>query len=599
MDENQLRKEFEALSAKCAACDEAHAKSMQSIYEVLVEAYLHFRKARDVPNHLETIYKEAGIEAYKTGNQENFRPFIRAQFRLDIPNLTDAERQRQNLTPGSQKNRVANYAAVMSELDNEWMRHPDDFVYKPFNKLLDYITKNGLSGLISAAKEEKAKAKGKNQPDEIAEVEVTRRHLAQNALATIKQSKKKIGSATITKVEQVHFNPDGLTACLCRYNPTTKAYEIVATSSDEQAIQSIAAGDTARIDSIGTAALQTLAEIVATQSFPSRFIPAGDRSKLTGALKGWYNSVYLENSKIDVVKKTKDGKLQKQKAKANRRLVLRGKDIILSAQRTDASVITILKPTYRLVPKVSDEYYMKTQHLRTIEEWIENKTIAARVSKPPTSLGKADPATKADFMLEVDNIATGSKVERLFFYDVHRSANNPNSAGQVEFKSQTFSPTWTFKVSKAWLLGLRQRTLENWFENAASGRKIRRIENAVFDLSVSTNRLTIGWEIDETSTFPSDTYSLPSSLKPATSKSHKLMVSSKELAPVLFNLCDLSIKGDIKFAGNSSTMIIAFSTEMGDYTIAFPVITRVKNKLKRDATDFGSYAAKGKSNAKH
>ena len=599
MDEQQLRREFEALSAKSVACDEAYAHSKQSVYEVLVEAYLYYRKARDVPNHLEKIYKEAGIEGYKTGNQENFRPFIRAQFRLDIPNFTDAEKKRQNLTPGSQKNRVADYAAVMSELDNEWMRHPTDFAFKPFNKLLDYITKNGLSGLIAAAKEEKAKAKGKNQSDDLADVELTRRHLAQNALATIKQSKQKIGSATITKAEQVHFNPDGLTACICRYNPITKAYEIVATSSDEQAIQSIAAGDTARIDSISTAALQTLAEVVSTQSFPSRFIPAGDRSKLTGALKGWYNSVYLENSKIEVVKKTKDGKIQKQKAKANRRLVLRGKDIILSAQRTEAGVITILKPTHKLVPKITDEYYMKTQHLRTIEEWIENKTIAARVSKPTSVLGKADPATKADFMLEVENTATGSKVERLFFYDVHRTANNPNSAGQVEFQTQSFSPTWTFKVSKAWVLGLRQRTLENWFENAASGRKIKRIENAVFDLSISNHRLTVGWEIDDTDTFPSDTYSLPSSLKPTTTKSHKLMLSSKELAPVLYNLCDLSIKGDIKFAGSASTMTISFSTKMGDYTIAFPAITRANNKLKRDKSDFGSYAAKGKGNAKH
>ena len=599
MDKKQLQKEFYALSARGIESDETFAKAKHSTYEVLVDAYLYHRKVRHLPDFLPKLYDAAGAEGYKKSNSEDFRVFVKAIFRLDVTKLTEAERARQRLTPGSQKNRVKDYADALIALDDEWERHPDDFSYNARSKLISYITENTIKGLVNSIQEEKAAGKGKNKPDADDEISATRKHLAHAALSAMKSTKQKIGSATITKQEQVHFNGDGLTACICRYNSKTKAYEIIATSSDDETIQSIAGGDTARLDNIRTAALQTLAEVVATQSFPSRYIPAGDRAKLTGALKGWYKSIYLEPGKVQVVKTDKDGKTTKVKTDANRRLVLRGSDILLSAQRTDTSMVTILTPTHRLVPKKTDEYFLMTQHLRTLEEWIENKTIAARVSTPASSVGKADIKTKADFMLEVENSATQSKKARLFFYSIYRKETNPNSTGQVDFNQSSFKPVWEFKVGRDWLVKLRNETLDDWFQNAANGKKIKRIENAVFQLAVSSTRLVIGWEVDDTNTFPSNTYLLPTKATTPSANSFKFLLSSKDLAPVLFNICDLSIMGDIKFAGDDAAMTIKFATQMGSFCIAIPTAEKTKKGIKRNKTHFVSYAARGKGDAKH
>ena len=601
MNNKQLRKQFDALSVTCVASDKARVNANHSTYESLVDAYLYHRSVRHIPNFLTELYDATGATGYKISNTQNFRVFVKAIFRLDLDpkKLTEAEIKQQRLTPGSQQNRVGDYADALTALDDEWERHPDDYSYHPRIKLLEFITEKTLGRLVNSTKEERAAGKGKNKLDTNDEIAVTKKHLAHVSLSAIKTTKQKIGSATITKEEQVHFNGDGLTACICRYNPANKSYEIIATSSDDETIQSIASGDTARLDNIRTAALQTLAEVVATQSFPSRYIPAGDRAKLNGGLKGWYDSVYLEPGKVKAVKTAKDGTTKKVKTYTNRRLVLRGRDIILSAQRTDASIVTILIPKHKLVPKITDEYFMKAEYLRPLEEWIENKTIAARVSTPASAVGKADPSTKADYMLEVENSATKSKKTRLFFYKIGRKETNENSTGQVDFNQSSFKPLWEFKVGRDWLVKLRNNTLDAWFRNAASGKKIKRIENAVFELSISSTRFVIGWEIDATNTHPNEPYTLPKKAKTPNANSFKFLISSKDLAPVLYNICDLSIIGEIKFAGDNAAMTINFETQMGSFCIAIPTAEQTTKGIKRNDTHFVSYAARGKGDAKH
>jgi hypothetical protein len=599
MDKKQLRKDFDALSVTCVASDKARVNANNSTYESLVDAYLYYRNVRHIPNFLTELYDVTGATGYKKTNTQNFRFFVKAIFRLDLDHkkLSEAEIKQQTLTHGSQQNRVGDYADALTALDDQWESHPEDFAYNGRSKLISFITEKTLGGLVNSTKDERAAGKGKNKQDAIDEIAATKKHLAQVSLSAIKSNKQKIGSATITKEEQVHFNGDGLTACICRYNHTNKSYEIIATSSDDETIQSIASGDTARLDNIRTGALQTLAEVVATQSFPSRYIPAGDRAKLTGGLRGWYDSVYLEPGKVKAVTTDKKGNVKKENTFANRRLVLRGRDILLSAQRSDASMVTILTPTHRLVPKKTDEFYMKTEHLRTLEEWIENKTIAARISIPSLSVGKADAKTKANYMLEVENSATKTKKARLFFYKIGRKETNQNSTGQVDFNQSSLKPVWEFKVGRDWLVKLRNNTLDAWFRNAASGKKIKRVENAVFELGVSSTRFVIGWEIDATDKHPNEPYDLPTKAKTPNANFFTFLISSKDLAPVLYNICDLSIMGDVKFAGDDAAMTIKFATQMGSFCIAIPTAKQTKKGINRNKTHFVSYAARGKGDA--
>ena len=75
--------------------------------------------------------------------------------------------------------------------------------------------------------------------------------------------------------------------------------------------------------------------------------------------------------------------------------------------------------------------------------------------------------------------------------------------------------------------------------------------------------------------------------------SFKFRVSTKDLAPILYNISDFSIGSDIKFAGDGSVMKIEFKTDMGQYIVAIPTVTGEAKKLDRDATHFEAYAARG------
>ena len=118
MDKRELQKEFDQLSHRGVTCDETHARAEHAIYEVLVSAFLFHRKVRSDPSFLQTKYDAEQIGGHKKGgNAINFGPFIRVMFRLDLPNITEAERSKQRLTPGSQKNRVAAYKVVLEAFD--------------------------------------------------------------------------------------------------------------------------------------------------------------------------------------------------------------------------------------------------------------------------------------------------------------------------------------------------------------------------------------------------------------------------------------------------------------------------------------------------
>ena len=576
-----LARELDELSLESVACDSAFAKAEHSVYDVLAKAYLYYRKVEGVPKFIDELYAQHGVQSYDKSNTVNFRPFVRVVFRLDLPNITEAEQQQQRLTPGSQRNRVGNYADVLAAVHAEWCENPDAYQTDAARgKLAEFITSKGLRRLVDDGKDQRDESKGKGPVEDDVDVTATRKFLADHALQRIKSEKGKIGSATITKPESVHFNADRLTACICRYNEKTGAYEIIATSSDENAIRDIAEGDTARLDQIASPALRTIAEVVATQCFPARFIPGGNRAKLTGALKAWYNAVYLEQAKV---KGTAN----------NRRLVLRGHDILLSARRMDASVVTILKPKHKLVGKVTDEQYLRPTSLRTIEEWIENKTIAARKTTPSNKLGPAAENTAANAMVTVHNTATTRKDNRLFFYDVHRKEDNPDSTGQAEYAGGAFKRAWSFSASRAWLMSLRSKFLDEWFRYAASGKKLKRWEHSFFDIKVTPTKIIFGFEIDDTETFPTRSIDLESAAKLGSKTTFNFRVSSKDLAPILYNVSDLSVAGAIKFEGDEHVMVLTFATEMGQYTIAIPTVTGKTKRLDRDATHFSLYAARG------
>ena len=588
---------FHKLQASGASCDANYSKAEHAIYEVLVKTYIFYQQQRNDPNYLAKKYKADGITWGETGNRVNFRPLVRLIFRLDVKNASAAEKSRQTLTIGSQRNRISDYTNVLEMFDDEWTARPDDFKTGVHGKLMGLIQERSIQSLANARREENRIIKGKNKPEDSAEIEETQQVLATLAMADVKNKTAAIGTVKMGKLSEMNVDADGLAACICRYNAATNSYEILATSSDASAMRTIAVGDSMHIDTISSRALRTISEVVATQSFPSKHIPSGNRQKLTGALASWYKSVYLEQSnkakKSTKVIKDADGTTKKvqQAVTTNRRLLVRGKtSILLSAQRTDASVVTILRPSQNINPSATDDVSMRSDNLRLVEEWIENGTIAARKSTPADRLGAPIAGTKAKYALTVDNKHAKTAPRYIHFEDIHRAAVRKATLGQVDINTGKFIADWSFSCKRDWLMKLRRECLDEWFEMAASGKKLKRTENSLLELEISKQAFKVGYEIDTVGQNPTSKIALSA---PATLKSTaKFMLFAKDVAPILHNLTELTLTSDVKFSGDAAVMLVEFSTELGSYTIAVPTIEQVGTKYKRNSKWFKSYGAR-------
>ena len=603
----ELDSELDALQVRGSQCDANFTDATYGVYGVLAEAYLFYRKVRERDGYLKARYERDGIKSETlASNQTNFRPFIRYIFRLDLPNPIREERERQKLTQGSQRNRVGDYNVVMQNFEERWDESPKEFAANPIPKLIALLEEQSMQAMAEErrqkSRDEKSSSDGFYSDDEVSE---TRKSLEIVALEGIKAKPTPIVKTALKDIGGLRFNADGLAGCIVRYNLKTKQLEIIASSSNEEALRTIAIGEALHMDSVSSLTLRTLAEVISTQSFPSRYIPAGNRAKLTGALRAWYYSVYVDPSSIAKPSKRKgttnnEQAKKAQKVFANKRLLMRGTDgILLSPQRTEAGVVTILRPKSNVLPTATDEVAMRVDNLRLIEQWIEDGTIAARSAMPANKLGTKIEGTKAKYAITVTNKHATSNPRNLYFEDIHRLEVNKDSLGQVDVALAGFKPTWSFKCRIDWLQALRRECLDEWFATAAKGNKLKRAENALLEITMKANSFTIGYELDKSGgQNPSDTITLSRTAIMHGKKSQRFSVFAKDLAPTLNNVSDFSITGEITIEGDEHIMTMRFATTVGNYLIAIPTVDTKAKKPIRHNKWFGAYGAKGAGIAK-
>jgi hypothetical protein len=603
-----LDSELDELQVRGFESDAEYTNAEHRVYGVLAEAYIFYRKVRDIKGYLKARYDRDEIK-YETldGNEINFRPFIRHIFRLSLKNPTREERDRQRLTIGSQNNRVADYNTVMQKFEEKWSENPKEFASKPLMKLIAILEEQSIQAMAKERREksrdQRTASDGFYVDDEVAE---TRKVLETAALESIRAKPTPIAKTQLKDVGGLRFNADGLAGCICRYNPKTKQLEVVASSSNEQALRTIAIGEAIHIDSISSLTLRTLTEVIATQSFPGRYIPAGNRANLKGSLRGWYYSVYVDKSEIAKSSKSKKKEVadnEKPKASkvfSNRRVLLRGTEgILLSPQRSEAGAVTILKPKRSLLPISTDNVAMRVDNLRLIEQWLEDGTIAARSALPADKLGGKIEGTKAKYALTVNNRYASSKPRNLYFEDIHRPEVNKDGLGQVDVALKDFKPTWSFKCRIDWLQTLRRECFDEWFATAAKGNKLKRAENSLLEITIKPSSFTIGYELDDKGgQNPSDVIKLNQPAVMVGKKSQKVLLFAKDIAPTLSNVADFSIIGDVTLEGDADVLVMRFSTDIGSYIIAIPTVELKAKKPIRRKKWFSIYGAKGAGLAK-
>jgi hypothetical protein len=226
---------------------------------------------------------------------------------------------------------------------------------------------------------------------------------------------------------------------------------------------------------------------------------------------------------------------------------------------------------------------MKTNERGFIEDYIERQEIELLDTSPKASLQRIDDQ-KYIHKFTVSNKYTKHKKD-FHFYERGRTADNAALKQQTEFHFFEFMPLWQFDVSVEWFESLRADWLDEWFTTLGRNTQLKRINNSVFNLSITQKAIRIAFNMDETGIAPS--YNKSGNIKfNNEQKEASVVVRSKELAPILYNIADLAIEGSISISGNDDAIVFEFNTSVGEYKIAVPTYDK---KLANSKVQRGSF----------
>ena len=205
-------------------------------------------------------------------------------------------------------------------------------------------------------------------------------------------------------------------------------------------------------------------------------------------------------------------------------------------------------------------------------------------SEPDQGLEQAGPEDRASHILRVGNsLSQTQKVLNFYRHDPDRMTHF-----QADFKRGEFTPDWATTVPAHWPANVRQGWGDEWFATLGRYNQIIRPHNANLVLKIRPKKLEIEFNRQEGGESPVVSFSWPKAIKLA-AEVHQTSYFSKDLAPVLFNLADAEIDGDITIAGNKHALVFRYRTPVGEFEIAVPALT--DDEMHRDATLFHRWPA--------
>lgn len=569
-----LQQRLAELKLKGTAAFSEYKSSRKSLYNTFASAYMLWRHCEIQPGFLTKEYKKAGIAANKLAdNRINFRPFIRLVFGISAKTGTD-------------NNKVQHWANVLNALDDDYNERPAYYAANAEAKLIAYIEEEGgITEIVkkdpnAASPDEDPPKASKSKKDQAAIAAA----LAKRRIDQLVTQPPKAFAVADKFSRSISVDKDGLVAFIGKRSASGKI-EIVATSIDPSALQSVAVNSMRDYADEIDPSLRTLAEIIHTQTFPQIGMPDNEARR-----KEWRKVVETHDTKVtvhrDVLNKT-TGKTEKvkQTLKNPRRLLILGDRglIVLGRQRELGAAVTTMKPRLQLCGK--NIVVLRPSDRVAFEDPIIDGSLAIYRATPSDKLTTVSNDPKWHYHLLLENTATGHK--RTIYFEKYKGELGKSSTNyQLMFNTKgTFKPTWKFTVDKDWFIELRAQWLDEWFGSLGLHTRILRSDSKVFEWKITPSKLNIRFEIDDDKHADKHVADIPKCTISG-SKSQACLVASMDLAPVLFNLSEFALTSKVTICGDEHAMVLAYATDMGEFQIAIPTQKRVKKNFVASTVHF-------------
>lgn len=522
------------------------------LYLTLARIYFVHREFTQADSkYLDQLYNQAGIVT--TGgqsNEVNYRPFLRLVWD-------------QTVVDGAMNNRLTHWSKVLRQLDARYLENPGYFAeIDREQRMASYIDECGgvtamverANGVVGApefkqdvVKTKPSEARKIVERQKVAEV-VAERHIQ------LLSSTSAPAIATVAPTATMRHDGNKLVALIGRLE-ADGTVKLLGSTNDTDAINMVAARALNNDLRFVSPALRQLLEIISLSRFPQVAKPKGQAQQ-----RAWRDRIFYDQGK---------GK-KDEPMTSPRRLLLRGKsgDMLLSCMRRERSVVVICEPSHKLAPK-GQNIYLQTALRSHLEDALADGSMELMSSQPETSL-EAVQGKAHTHVLHTQN-ATLGKTRALYFYEQGRKQDNADNNWQADFSVAQFKPDWTAKVDSAWLSALRAGFLDKWFATLGKSKQIKRENNYTFQLSAAAKALTLRYNMDDSGVAPE--HAMPVAISfPDSRKKRDVVVRSKDLAPVLYNLADLVIKDGVEISGNADAIVFKFATSMGRYVVAVPTV---------------------------
>lgn len=552
------------LQARAGTQDKKFRQVRQELWTLLSDVYLWWRQATKRPGYLDEQFAARGIKFYEKANDINFAPLIRLIWDIEHPSASD----RMTMT---------RWSKVLRKFHDEFEAKPDDFSRNARGKLTSMIAENG--GITAFGREDNERAETSVSKSDFEEekprtaanakktTEISDRAVAEFALTKLQTQTEVI--TTAKEVEPVRTNDNGLTVLIARRNAQGELL-ILGSSNDQDLIgdaaRKIVPYETFSLD----LSLRSLVEKIATQTYPSKGLPA-EHKRSEWILKKLNDKVSKSNKDLKGWD-TQDQKRRKLTSGKRVHLLDEGKTIIIAGSMIAASPVTTCHLNIPIAPAAPD-LFMRTRERPAIEDWIRRAHTSLMHPNPKRELLESSAKEKSARKLIVRNTSDDSE-KQFHFYEIDPSRFTHKIS---RFNRAKFFDACRVELTHEWFNQVRAQWVDRWLDRLGNANYIIREENKILTLTLSETEFSIGYANGE-APFPFATKAT------ITRQIDPVRVLSKDFVPILNNLAHVNSIGGVTLMLSDRAVVFTYETTLGAFEIAVP--TLVGETDKRDETLF-------------
>lgn len=526
----RLKIELENIKQLADKQSQQYISAKQLLYEALSKTYIWWAEADKVEGFLTQLYAEYNIQHKKeTKNEVNFSPLLRYLWGMDgtVHSTT-----------------LDQWSGALNKMHIEVASKADYYKTNTNSKLESFISNSGGITKLAGYAIEKI--------DRPTETKLTKRtKAATKADANLHEAHLNNGilffaqhASSLAKFQTNHTLATGSKDIgLALIRKTGNSYSLLGTVDDEEMVTQAIVSSYKRNTSQIPNTVRLLAEIISTQTLPNSMRTM--------------SSMLADNSKY----KTEDGKAIKQLKRLL--YVAKDKSFVLSANRSNCSVVTAVKPLFSIITAKEDVALAVGDRTYIENNLIHSGDIDFFAADNANTIPKVVDET-ATHKLQLQNTIT-KRFRFVRFYPLSVFNLAPTKSQAVVRGDLKFKPTYTAKLDRNWLEEMHGKFLSRWV--AGYGKQIKRDVNSVLGVGLGKTGIAIKYTYKAKDFKDKELLPLTASIA---TKPINLLVQSKDIIPVLNALVQMDIVGAVVLKADAAMMQFAFKTECANYSISVP-----------------------------